>query len=128
VLWVEIGGMLQPRILVIRTPEPLVRTRREPDTYEPPGVPRLQRKVITLQDKPYLEVVQTPGVSGAPATSIVSQAGLNTVVLVVDGGRRAPIDLTLREHGNVFLGEVAGYTDIELLSVTLDAATWQVVS
>lgn len=128
VLWVEIGGVLQPRILVIRTPEPLVRTRREPDTYEPPGVPRLQRKVITLQDKPYLEVVQTPGVSGAPATSIVSQAGLNTVVLVVDGGRSAPIDLTLREHGNVFLGEVAGYTDIELLSVTLDAATWQVVS
>ena len=128
VLWVTIGGVLQPRALVIRTAEPLVRTRQEPDQYEPPGAPRLQRKVITLQDKPYLEVVQTPGVAGAPPMTIVSQPGLNTVVVLVDAGRGAPIDLTLRQHGNAFLGEAPGHTDIELLSVTLDAATWQVVS
>ena len=113
---------------MIRTAEPLVRTRQEPDQYEPPGAPRLQRKVITLQDKPYLEVVQTPGVAGAPPMTIVSQPGLNTVVVLVDAGRGAPIDLTLRQHGNAFLGEAPGHTDIELLSVTLDAATWQVVS
>jgi hypothetical protein len=127
VLWVAGGGALQPRVLVIRTPEPLVRTRREPAEYEPPGVPRLQRKVITLQDKPYLEVVPTPGVAGAPPVHIVSQPGMNTVIVVVDSGRNAPIDLTLRRHGNVFLGEAAGTGDTPLFAVTLDAATWEVI-
>ncbi len=126
-LWVNDGGTLQPRILVIRTPEPLVRTRQEPDQYEPPGVPRLQRKVITLQDKPYLEIVPTPGIAGAASLSIVEQPGMNTVVVVVDAGRGKPIDLTLRRHGNVFLGEPAGMTDTPLFAVTFDAATWEVV-
>jgi hypothetical protein len=126
-LWVSDGTVLQPRILVIRTPEPLVRTRQEPDTYEPPGAPRLQRKVITLQDKPYLEVVQTPGVAGAPTLTVVAQPGMNTIVVVVDGGRGKPVDLALRRHGNVFLGEAATTTDATLFAATLDAATWEVV-
>jgi hypothetical protein len=125
-LWVNQGGTLQPRILVIRTPEPLARTRQEPAEYEPPGVPRLQRKVITLQDHPYLEVVQTPSVAGSPTMHIVSQPGMNTVVVVIDGGRGTPIDLTLRRHGNVFLGEAAGSTDTPLFAATFDAATWEV--
>jgi len=125
-VWVNTASGLQPRILVIRTPEPLVRTRQEPDQYEPPGVPRLQRKVITLQDKPYLEVVPTPGVAGAPPLHIVSQPGMNTVVVVVDSGRGEPIDLTLRRHASAFLGEAAGTSDTALFAVTFDAATWEV--
>ncbi|ANP51088.1 hypothetical protein J2Z21_009671 [Streptomyces griseochromogenes] len=127
VLWVSMAGVLQPRVLIVRTPEPLVRTRREPVDYAPPGVPRLQRKVITLQDRPHLEVVPTEGIAGAPGLHIVSQPGLNTLVVIVDAGRGAPIGLTLREHGNAFLGEAAGYTDTSLLALTLDAATWEVV-
>ncbi|WP_211231849.1 hypothetical protein [Amycolatopsis balhimycina] len=126
-LWVTVGGTLQPRVLVIRTPEPLVRTRNEPHQYEPPGVPRLQRKVITLQDKAYLEVVATPGVAGAAPLHIVGRPGMNTVVVIVDSGRGAPIDLTLRRHGNQFLGEAAGTQDAMLFAVTMDAATWEVV-
>jgi large repetitive protein len=126
-LWATVGGTLQPRILVIRTPEPLVRTRKEPDQYEPPGVPRLQRKVITLQDTPYLEVIATEGVAGAAPLHIASQPGMNTVVVVVDSGRGAPIDLTLRRHGNKFLGENAVTEDTPLFAVTMDAATWEVV-
>jgi len=90
-------------------------------------VPRLQRKVITLQDQPYLEIVATPGVTGAPALAIVDEPGMNTVVVVVDAGRGKPIDLTLRRHANVFLGEPSGTTDAPLFAVTLDAATWEVV-
>ena len=126
-LWVNDGGILQPRVLVIRTPEPLVRTRQEPDQYEPPGVPRLQREVITLQDKPNLEIVPTPGIAGAAVLSIVDQPGMNTVVVVVDAGRGKPIDLTLRRHANVFLGETPGTADTPLFAVTLDAAMWEVV-
>lgn len=125
-LWINLGGTLQPRILVIRTPEPLVRNRQEPAEYEPPGVPRLQRKVITLQDTPYLEVIQTPGVAGSPPLHIVAQADMNTVVVVVDAGRGTPIDLTLRRHANAFLGEAPGTADTPLFAVTLDAATWEV--
>ena len=125
-LWVNQGGTLQPRILVIRTPEPLIRTRQEPDQYDPPDPARLQRKVITLQDKPYLDVVATPGVAGAPTLHIVGQPGMNTVIVVVDTGRGAPIDLSLRRHGNAFLGEATGTTDNPLFAVTLDAATWEV--
>jgi hypothetical protein len=126
-LWVNQGGALQPRVLVIRSPEPLVRTRQEPDQYEPPGFPRLQRKVITLQDKPYLEVIPTPGVANAAPLHIVSQPGMNTIVVVVDSGRNRPIDLALRRHASTFLGEAAGTSDQSLLAVTLDAATWEVV-
>lgn len=128
VLWVLGAGGLQPRIFVIRTPEPLVRTRREPEEYEPPGQPRLQRKIIRLVDKPYLEVVQTPGVPGAPVMHIVSQPALNTVIVVVDAGRDTPIDLSLRRHDNAFLGEGSGVADVSLLEMRLDAATWEVAS
>jgi hypothetical protein len=126
VLWVESGGSLQPRVIVIRTPEPLARMCKEPEAYSPPGQPRLQREVITLVDKPYLEVIQTTGVAGAPPMQIVTQPGMNTVILLIENGRNAPIDLSLRQHDNPFLGEGSGVTDIELLRFTLDAATWEV--
>lgn len=125
VLWVPGTGGLQPRVLVVRTPEPLVRTRRRPQQYEPPGQPRLQRKVIQLVDKPYLEVVDA-ALAGAPALHIVSQPGRNTVVVVVDQGRDKPIGLTLREHHNPFLGEGIGTAATELLRLRMDAATWEV--
>jgi hypothetical protein len=120
VLWVPGVGGLQPRILVLRTPEPLVRARRQPEQYEPPGQPRLGRKVIRLVDKPYLEVV------GGAGTHIVSQPGRNTVVVVVDQGRDKPIGLSLREHDNPFLGEGSAVADTELLALHMDAATWEV--
>jgi hypothetical protein len=127
VLWVSAGGVLQPRILVLRTPEPLVRTRRQPQLTAPPGAPRLQREVITLQDQPYLEVVATPGVVGAPTLHVVSEPGLSVVLVVVDSGRGTPIELTLREHDNPFLGEGTAVIDMSLLSLTFDAPTWEVV-
>ncbi|OCB55639.1 hypothetical protein A5722_16965 [Mycobacterium vulneris] len=127
-LWVTSGGTLQPRILVIRTPEPLVRTRRQPDTYDDPSVPRLQRSVIQLVDKPFLEVVPTTGIAGAPTLHIVSQPGMNTVVVVIDNGRGQPIDLSLRRYPNPFLGEpTTAPDDMPLFAVTLDAATWEVI-
>ena len=52
---------------------------------------------------------------------------MNTVVVVVDSGRGAPIDLTLRRHGNLFLGESGVAEDASLFAVTMDAATWEVV-
>ena len=88
ILWVPDGGALQPRLVVIRTPEPLVRTRKEPQNYEPPGQPRLQREVISLVDKPYLEVIPTAGVGGAAPLHIISQPGLNLVIAAVDAGRQ----------------------------------------
>jgi hypothetical protein len=127
-LWVTSGGTLQPRILIIRTPEPLVRTRRQPDTYEDPSVPRLQRSVIQLVDKPFLQVVPTTGVAGAPTLHIVSQPGMNTVIVIVDNGRGQPIDLSLRRYANPFLGEpTTAADDMPLFAVTLDAATWEVI-
>jgi large repetitive protein len=127
-LWVPSGAALQPRVLVIRTPEPLCRDRKQPDSYQPPGVPRLQRSVITLVDKPFLDVVPTAGVAGAPNLHIVTQAAMNTVVVVIDDGRGRPIDLSLRRYPNPFLGEADGPpTDTALFAVTLDAATWEVI-
>jgi hypothetical protein len=129
VVWVPGSGGLQPRILVLRTPEPLVRTRREPEEHEPPGQPRLQRKVIHLVDKPYLEVVPPGEQFGAPPMQVISRPGLNTVVVVIEGGRGLPIGLMLREHLNPFLGEETDdpeVPDTELLKLTLDAATWEV--
>jgi large repetitive protein len=111
---------------VIRTPEPLVRTRKEPQNYEPPGQPRLQREVISLVDKPYLEVVAMAGVAGAAPLHIVSQPGLNLVIAAVDAGRNKPIAFSLRVHENQFLGEGSGTSDIDLLKMTLDAAIWEV--
>jgi hypothetical protein len=129
VVWVPDPDGLQPRILVLRTPEPLVRTRREPEEYEPPGQPRLRREVIHLVDKPYLEVVPPGEGFGAPPMQIISRPGLNTVVVVIDGGRGMPIGLMLREYLNPFLGEENDdpeAPDTELLKLTLDAATWEV--
>jgi hypothetical protein len=83
--------------------------------------------VIELQDTSYLDVVATPGVANAAPLHIVSQPGMNTVVVVVDNGRGAPIDLTLRRHGNKFLGEPAIDESVRLFAVTYDAATWEVV-
>ena len=126
VLWVPDGGSLQPRILVLRTPEPLVRVRKEPLQYPPLGQPRLQREVITLVDKPYLEVVQTPGIAAAPAMKVISQPGLNLVVVIIDGGRNKPLALSVRRHDNALLGEGSGSSDIGLFNMTLDAALWEV--
>ncbi|KAA1176986.1 hypothetical protein FP026_25830 [Rhizobium tropici] len=126
VLWVPDGGALQPRLIVIRTPEPLVRTRKEPQNHEPPGQPRLQREVISLVDKPYLEVVPTAGIGGAAPLHIISEPGLNLVIVAIDAGRNKPIALSLRVHENQFLGEGSDISDIELLKMTLDAAIWEV--
>ena len=52
---------------------------------------------------------------------------MNIVVVLVDSGRGAPIDLTLRRHGNKFLGENPVAEDAVLFAVTMDAATWEVV-
>lgn len=125
ILWVPEGGAQQPRVIVLRTPEPLVRVRKELLQYAPPGQPRLQREVMTLVDKPYLEVVQTPGVAGAPTMQVISQPGLNLVVVVIDAGRNKPIALSVRRHDNPLLGEGSGSSDINLLKVTLDAAMWE---
>ena len=126
VVWDEVGGVWQPRVLVIRTPEPLVRTRKEPAAYEPPGQPRLQREVISLVDRPFLEVVQTPGVAGAPTMQIVSEPGLDAVIVLIEAGRDAPISLSVRRHANQLLGEGSGSTIVGLVAMTLDAATWEV--
>lgn len=125
VLWILDAGKLQPRIIVIRTPEPLVRVRMEPEKVEPPGQKRLQREVIHLVEKPYLEVVATPGVPGAPALHVVSQPNLNLVVVVVDAGRNAPIALSVRRQKSPFLGEGSGTSDIGLFQMTLAAAVWE---
>lgn len=127
ILWTAEGGALQPRILVLRTPEPLVRMRKELLQYAPPGQPRLQREVMTLVDKPHLQVIPTPGVAGAPTMQVISQPGLNLVVVVIDAGRGKPIALSVRRHDNPLLGEGSGSSDIQLLNMTLNAAMWEVI-
>jgi hypothetical protein len=125
ILWVPgSGGVHQPRVLVIRTPEPLVRTRRQPVDYEPPGQPRLGRKAIRLADRPYLEIIPAPG---GPNLHILSQPGLGVVIVIVDDGRGKPLGLELREHRNPFLGEAGpDPKPCRLLNLQLDAAIWEV--
>ncbi|WP_412066278.1 cadherin-like beta sandwich domain-containing protein [Rhizobium sp. SYY.PMSO] len=127
VMWSGSGGTQQPRVLVLRTPEPLVRTRKQPVNIEPPGQPRLQREVIVMEDRPYLEVVASADVPGSAGLTIISQPGLNVVIALVAEGRGKPISLSLRRHDSAFLGEVEGTSDIDLFTMTLQAAIWEVV-
>ncbi|WP_428411628.1 hypothetical protein [Pararhizobium sp.] len=127
VLWSANGGTLQPRIVVLRTPEPLVRTRKQPVNIQPPGQPRLQREVIVMEDQPYLEVVASTDVTGAAGLTIISQPGFNVVIMLVTEGRGRPISISLRRHDSAFLGEVEGTSDVGLITMTLDAAIWEVV-
>jgi hypothetical protein len=104
-------------------------TNRRQAADRGPGADRRcrSRSVITLQDKPYLEIVPTPGLMGAAPLHLVTEPGRNTAVAIVDAGRGLPIGLSLRRHGNAFLGEPAAISDAPLFTVTLDAPTWEVV-
>ena len=113
--------------MVLRTPEPLVRTRKQPVNIQPPGQPRLQREVIVMEDQPYLEVVASTDVTGAAGLTIISQPGFNVVIMLVTEGRGRPISISLRRHDSAFLGEVEGTSDVGLITMTLDAAIWEVV-
>jgi hypothetical protein len=127
VLWNASGATQQPRVVVLRTPEPLVRTRKQPVNIAPPGQPRLQREVIVMEDRPYLEVVASTDVPGAAGLTVIGQPGLNVVIMLVAEGRGKPISVSLRRHDSAFLGEVEGTSDIDLFTMTLDAAIWEAV-
>jgi hypothetical protein len=126
VLWTEVAGVQQPRILVVRTPEPLLRTRMEPETYSPLPDDRLYREVIRMTAKPYLDLVGTPGVAGAATATVVGRPGMSTVLILLDDARGKPVALSLRSHAAAILGEGSGTTDYELLSLVFDAPTWEV--
>ena len=123
VLWVEQHDRWHPRVLVLRTPEPLVRDRRGPQSYQPPSQPRLQREVVRLTEQPYLELVPD---AGSPDMTILAAPGLAVAVVIVDGNHDAPIELLLRRHDSPFLGEADGATDSFLLGLRLDRPTWEV--
>lgn len=124
IVWGAVGGLQQPRILIVRTPEPLMRTRKMPTTIEPPGQPRLQREVVSMQDAVHLEVVPGPG---AAAMTLLAQPGLNIVIALIEQGRGKPISLKLRRHHSAFYGEGDSVADIDLIDLKLDAAIWELV-
>ncbi|MEU6076034.1 hypothetical protein [Micromonospora sp. NPDC047074] len=127
VLWTAIGGVQQPRVLVIRTPEPLLRTRAQPENYSPPGNDRLYREVIRMAPKPYLDIVATPGAAGAAAIAVVGQPGMSTILVLVEDGRGKPISLSLRRFSAAILGESNTTTDHALLSLNFDGPSWELV-
>jgi hypothetical protein len=122
-VWTPVGGFEQPRLLVVRTPEPLIRTRREPEAYTPPGQTRLQRKVLRLVPKPFLEVVAA---AGEPQMTIVGRPGMNTLLVLLEQARGKTVSLKLRRHDNALLGEGTGFVDMPLLTIVPDAPTWTV--
>lgn len=125
VLWTPEGGVQQPRVMVIRTPEPLLRTRMQPENYSPPGNDRLYREVVQMSPKPYLDVVATPGVPNAAPTTVVGQPGMSTILVLIDGGRGKPISLTLRRYPVAILGEGTLNTDFALMSLRFDGPSWE---
>jgi hypothetical protein len=127
VLWTPDGGALQPRVVVLRTPEPLVRLRRRPVDYEPPGQPRLGRKVARLELRPFLEIIATPGNASAPVLRQISAPNLGTVVFILDEARGKTLDLSLRRHNDPFLDTAGAPVDIALLRLVLQSAPWEVV-
>jgi hypothetical protein len=126
-LWVPDVGGLQPRVLVLRTPEPLLRTRRVPRDYEPPGQPRLGRKVTRLESTTYLEIVATPGAPAGPAFQVVGEPGMGTLVVLITSGRGKALDLSLRQHESAFIEGADAAVDTKLIQMNLAAAPWEEV-
>lgn len=129
VLWVPDAIGVQPRVIVIRTPEPLVRIRRTPVDYEPPGQPRLDRKVTRLEHRPFLDVIPTPAPAAGPnPTMRVKHAeGGGVLVVVVDQGRGTTVDLTVRRSNDPFLDQVPGVVDSQLLALSFASAPWELL-
>jgi hypothetical protein len=124
-LWLPDVGGLQPRVLVLRTPEPLTRTRRTPTDYEPPGQPRLDRKITRLEDSTYLKVVTTSGNPNPASFQMITAPGMGTIVFLITSGRGKTLDLSLRVEKDPFLDDSSGNSNIELLKLNFASAPWE---
>lgn len=125
IVWEAIAGVSQPNIVVLRTPEPLIRMRRTPVDVEPAGQPRLGRKISRLELRPFLEIVATPGVAGAAAIQAVGAPHIGIALVFPDSARGKVVDLSIRRHDDPFLDSSAGAIDVELLHLRLTSAPWE---
>jgi hypothetical protein len=126
-LWVAEAGGLQPRVLIVRTPEPLIRVRQTPVDHPIINQPRLQTKVTRLEPVTHLEVVATAANPNAPVMQLVGATGLGTLVVLLTSARGKMLDLSLRRHDDPYLDGGAGTVDIELLRIDLASAPWEEV-
>jgi hypothetical protein len=124
-LWVAEAGGLQPRVVIVRTPEPLIRVRSTPVDHKIENQPRLQTKVTRLEPVTHLDVVATAGNPNAPAMQLVGAAGFGTLIILLTAARGKTLDLSLRRRSDPYLDGTAAVVDIELLRIDLRSAPWE---